>query len=250
MLKRTVMMAVAACILLAGTATLFAQGKADPNSPKKAHGDAGRASQMRDRGPAPTREEMDKRMAERKKKMEERNTWVTDFTKAFGENDKKTMGTLIEKMDKIVEADKKVMEEHMKAMEERMKANEEKMNPEQKKAMEERRKEIEARQAKEAGKADPNAPKTDKKPKPESRVGQHGPRMGQFETWFGQVKEAYKADDKAKIGTLLEEQKKRQQDVEKMMKDRPAKGPGRERPGRPDRNADKGVKADKGSKTK
>jgi hypothetical protein len=214
MLKRT-LLAIAAIILLAGTANLFAQNKPDADGAKAALRHQ-RGGQM----PA----EMQQRFAEFQKKMEERNIWVKDFTTAFEKNDKTVMTTMIEKMDKIVDADKKANEERMKAIEEHMKANEEKMkaDPERMKAMEQRRKQMEERQAALA-KADPNAPKA--AIHAGQRPGQPGVRTGQFETWYVDLKTAFQGNDTAKMGQLLKDQNTRTAELQKRMQERMKNAP-------------------------
>lgn len=247
MLKRTVVMVIAAFIVLTGTANLFAQAKADSDRPKaKTHGQAKKGAALQGRRGAPNRVDMEKMRAELRKKMEERKTWIVDFSKAYGEKDKAAMGALIEKMDKIVEADKIAMEERRAKMEERIKAD-----PNRMKAMEERKAKMEERRTKaDKGVGDPNAPKRGSRPMDANRMRGRGAER--FEKWFSDVKEAYKADDNEKLGALVEQEQKRmeqalkrRQEAEKRMKDR-GKPAGKDKANK-GKKAGKGPKANKGN---
>lgn len=275
MIKRTITLMMA-LIVLAGTAGVFAQDNG--NNPERRRN---RNQSAEQRAPRPDgervprdRQSWENRRAEMEKQREARKTWVEELEKALAANDREAMGKLIESMDKEVQEEIKQQQEREKEMELRRKEFEERLKKESPeryeaymKRMKEREAQREAQQAREAKEAkeakkakpakpakdakdsnDPNAPRRDRR-----RLGELG--QMDFTKWFGDVKEAYKAEDNKKMAKLIGKWQKQQEELEKrlmeMQRERQRDGRSnaqpatsrrggeqpatRERPARPDR---------------
>lgn len=222
--KLTIIMA--AFILSAGTAGLFAQDDGDQPAqrPNRRNPQAQRQRGQRNRRPDDrqrSRLDFRGRREEMLKQMESRKAWVAQLQQALKAGEREKMGKLIDQMDKTVKEEMKQQKKQEEQMAQRRKKFEERLkkdHPEryeaymkQMKQRQQRRRARDANEPKDAN--DPNDPNTPERRRSRDRQM----RPIDFHQWYGQVKKAYKAEDNKKLGKLIGKWQKQQEELEKRM---------------------------------